>query len=201
MKIKYCKNIMITIKLQGGLGNQLFQIFVTISTAISSGDEFFFIYSDMLGIGKVRPTYWNTLLESLKRYTITNPPYGTKLYTYREPAFHYNKIPELPKTIPNPSMINDNEILMLEGYFQSYKYFKEHQTVIYEMINLKEKLDIELPEWVKMASSIHFRLDDYLEKPQYHTILPLSYYTNAIVELIKREPTIKYILIFNQETD
>lgn len=195
---------MITIKLQGGLGNQLFQIFTTISFALSNKDQFFFIYSDTLPIGRIRPTYWNTLLKLLKCFTIKNPPYGRKLYTYKEQGFHYIPIPALPNSIPSASTINDNEILMLDGYFQSYKYFVEHQSTIYDIIGIEDRIKemaLELPKWVKESCSIHFRLDDYLQKPQYHTVLPVSYYINALNQLLLREPTLIYIYVFNEEND
>jgi hypothetical protein len=195
---------MITISLKGGLGNQLFQIFTTISTALSNADTFFFIYSDTLPIGRIRSTYWNTLLEGLKKYTIINPPYGPKLYTYKEAGFHYIPIPSMPKTEPSPSMINDNEIIMLDGYFQSPKYFIQHKSAIYDMIQINSQLadmKIQLPDWVGESCSIHFRLDDYLQKQQFHTILPVYYYINAINQLLLREPSMKHIFVFNEEND
>ena len=195
---------MITCSLKGGLGNQLFQIFTTIATALSNNEQFFFIYSEILAIGRVRPTYWNTLLQSLKQYTINNPPYGTKIYTYREQHFHYTPIPKLIDSIPTASTINNNEILMLDGYFQTPKYFIEKENIIKSLMKIDEQLDeiiVELPGWVKNACSIHFRLNDYLQKQEYHTILPVSYYINAINQLLLREPTIIHIYVFNEEID
>ena len=52
---------MITCNLMGGLGNQLFQIFATISYAIKSKNKFEFLNLDKLGSGSttIRSTYWN----------------------------------------------------------------------------------------------------------------------------------------------
>ena len=52
---------MITCNLMGGLGNQLFQIFTTISYSINMKIQFAFIDVDKLGGGQtiVRPTYWD----------------------------------------------------------------------------------------------------------------------------------------------
>lgn len=195
---------MITCSLKGGLGNQLFQIFTTIATAIKHKENFFFVYSEKLLTGKIRSTYWNTLLKSLKKYTITNIPNNTKLYTYKEPLFHYVKIPSLPNSKPNGHIINDYEIMMLDGYFQSPKYFIEEQEEIFNLININEQLEeinLELPKWVNNSCSIHFRLDDYLHLQNYHTILPVKYYINAINQLLLHDNTIFDIYIFNQETD
>jgi hypothetical protein len=94
--------------------------------------------------------------------------------------------------------------MLLDGYYQSPKYFAHHQTAIYTLIQLKEQLEETaqtLPPWLKQASSIHFRLDDYINKQQYHTVLPVSYYINAINQLLLREPTLIHLLVFNQEGD
>jgi hypothetical protein len=195
---------MITINLQGGLGNQLFQIFTTISTALKYNESYFFLYTDKLLVGKTRPTYWDTFLQSLKQYTITNKPCSTKIYNYNESGFHYTPITELPCSIPSAKIVNNYEIMMLNGYFQSYKYFIENKVKIFKIINLNEQLnniELELPSWVKYSCSIHFRLDDYLEKQEYHTILPINYYINAINKLLLQEPKLIDIFVFNQEND
>ena len=53
----------------GGLGNQLFQIFTTISYALKYKKEFAFLYTEYLGTGNTiqRKTYWNTFFKSLKK--------------------------------------------------------------------------------------------------------------------------------------
>ena len=53
---------MITCNLMGGLGNQIFQIFATISYAIKSRNQFKFLNLHQLGSGSttVRYTFWNT---------------------------------------------------------------------------------------------------------------------------------------------
>ena len=62
---------MITCNLMGGLGNQLFQIFTTISYAINIKTRFAFIDVEKLGGGQtiVRPTYWDNFLIRLKPFT------------------------------------------------------------------------------------------------------------------------------------
>ena len=59
---------MITCQLMGGLGNQLFQICTVISYAITYNMPFSFKYEELLRVGRERPTYWNTLLKSIKIY-------------------------------------------------------------------------------------------------------------------------------------
>ena len=61
---------MITCNLMGGLGNQLFQIFTTLSYAIKTGNVFIFSDDTILGVGdNIRSTYWETFLLKLKPFT------------------------------------------------------------------------------------------------------------------------------------
>ena len=58
---------MITCNLMGGLGNQLFQIFTTISLSIKTTNSFIFSNTETLDNGK-RHTYWDTILFRLKPF-------------------------------------------------------------------------------------------------------------------------------------
>ena len=64
---------MISVYLQGGLGNQLFQIFTCISYALKHNIEFKLpIYNQnsekaTTGDGHHRPTYWDSFLINLKK--------------------------------------------------------------------------------------------------------------------------------------
>ena len=58
---------MITCNLMGGLGNQIFQIFTTISYSIDSNNQIKFLDIDKLGGGSttIRYTYWNSFFTRL----------------------------------------------------------------------------------------------------------------------------------------
>ena len=62
---------MISCDLMGGLGNQLFQIFATISYAMQSKQPFNFLDKKTL---VNRPTYWNNFLMYLKNFLISKTP-------------------------------------------------------------------------------------------------------------------------------
>jgi hypothetical protein len=203
---------MITIKLQGGLGNQLFQIFTTIAHAFNTNEQFFFHYSETLPPysetvihgGTIRPTYWHTLLIKLLPYTIKNPPYGHNVLTHREPGFHYTPLP-IGGVIHNQ---DKNKVIVLDGYFQSPKYFEKHKDTIIQMIDIDEHLTdfkLTMPKWASESScSIHFRLGDYVGKQQYHTVLPLQYYVNAINQLLLRSTHVRkpeHFIVFSEPSD
>ena len=66
---------MLTCNLQGGLGNQLFQIFATIAFSLKTSNSFFFInkhqlttQNEALNGTTVRYSYWDTFLSGLKPF-------------------------------------------------------------------------------------------------------------------------------------
>ena len=63
---------MITCNLMGGLGNQIFQIFATISYSIKSKNQIKFLKLEKLGGGTttVRYTFWESFFVNLKIFLI-----------------------------------------------------------------------------------------------------------------------------------
>jgi len=193
---------MITCNLMGGLGNQLFQIFTVISTCIRYNVDFIFPYSDTLKIGVERPTYWNSFFKNIKRYTANSENYNSNVFindmlykfqVYHERSFNYREIPKI-----------DN--IMLNGYFQSYKYFHDVQYQVFELIGIREmqaEILNEYPELLneKNTISMHFRLGDYKVKQDCHPILPYDYYEKTL-EMIQSDELLKYrILYFCEKED
>ena len=190
---------MITCNLMGGLGNQLFQIFTTISCAINTRQKFAFIDIDKLGSGQttIRPTYWDNFLSKLKIFTTKMFP---KMLVVKENGFRYNPLNLLEYQGQN---------ICLHGYFQSYKYFAHNYQVICRMIGLEEiktnviaKTNIS-KDYLDATISIHFRLGDYKKIQHYHPIMKLEYYLNAfsLITNISNETEIKNVLYFCEEED
>ena len=190
---------MITCNLMGGLGNQLFQIFTTISCAINTRQKFAFIDIDKLGSGQttIRPTYWDNFLSKLKIFTTKIFP---KMLVVKETGFTYNPLNLLQYQGQN---------ICLHGYFQSYKYFAHNYQVICRMIGLEEiktnviaKTNIS-KDYLDATISIHFRLGDYKKIQHYHPIMKLEYYANALslITNISDETEIKNVLYFCEEED
>ena len=115
---------MITCNLMGGLGNQIFEIFATISYALKSHNNFKFLALDKLGEGAttIRYTYWNSFFSNLKPFLIHNLP---NLHNcIKENGFLYNELP-VSKMInkDRSSFKNLNENFSTEWY-KILKYFK-----------------------------------------------------------------------------
>jgi hypothetical protein len=157
----------------GGLGNQLFQIFATISYAIQTENNYKFTNTVML-FGGTRHTYWDSFLSELKSKTTDMFPAMTRI---KEASFEYNDI-------------DLNEIrgknIMLSGYFQSYKYFEKNYNMICKIIMLtNKKLDVLLrtdytSEILLNSISLHFRMGDYKTLQHIHPIMNYEYYKNAL---------------------
>jgi hypothetical protein len=179
----------------GGLGNQMFQIFATISNAMRTKHRFEFLYSESLGTPDVtiRNTYWNTLFIRLKPFLVNFLPQPMNII--REESFRY-KQPEIPYEGNN----------CIFGYFQSYKYFEENYESICKIIgfqNLKKEYLVQ-----DHVISMHFRIGDYKKNPHIHPIIPYEYYRNSIAHIISEtaniDKNITYTILYfceNQDID
>jgi hypothetical protein len=170
---------MISCKLCGGLGNQLFQIFTAISYAFKYSKPFFFLNNRQLGDGSngstIRYTYWETFLISLKPF-LKNMNEIPKLLFIIEKDFVYEELPENFKK---------NYGTLLVGYFQSPKYFDKYKEPICKLLKIDFKKMIVknkiLINFDKIHSiSIHFRFGDYKKYQNVYTLLTEKYYTNAL---------------------
>jgi hypothetical protein len=167
----------------GGLGNQLFQIFVTISLSLKYKIPFIFEYSDILRIGHHRPTYWNNFLLSLKKFTTLNK---LNYPVYREPSYNYQEI-----ILSNYLGHIKQSGLKLTGYFQSYKYFKDEYSSIIKFIKLSETQEVIKKKYnnyfenKKNVISLHFRLGDYKHIQECHPILNDEYYIKSLNHMVE----------------
>ena len=178
---------MISCNLQGGLGNQLFQIFTTISLSIDNDKKISFSNQKKLGN---RSTYWSNFLISLSNNLIPDNEIN-KSNKYIEPNFHYNEI--------------NNKVNYLDGYFQSYKYFEKNFEQICNLINLdfnkQQVKDNFLPNVDKQLVSLHFRMGDYKNLPNHHPIMSIEYYEKSIEYIISQQNCKLAFLYFCEKED
>ncbi len=186
---------MIYVQLQGGLGNQLFQIFCGISYALENNIKFNIIKTKLDKVSPVdnkslRPTYFDNFLLNLSKFTCDN----INILTYNEVSFIYNKIP------------NINKDFKINGYFQSPKYFENNYKSIIELIELdKQKAEIKdkYNEYFnnKNNISLHFRIGDLKNNKGHGPVLNTQYYRNALKIILEKDNTCDTILYFNEEQD
>ena len=118
---------MITCNLRGGLGNQLFRIFATMSYAIDNNHIFCFKNTYALNNGVTqRHTYWHSLLIFLRKY-LSDSNYIPNMKVVGEKTFSYEELPFITKL----------ENVILDGYFQSPKYFEKNYKHIYDSLQFE----------------------------------------------------------------
>jgi hypothetical protein len=182
---------MITCNLMGGLGNQIFQIFTTISYAIKTHNQFKFTNLDKLGN---RHTYWDTFFVKLKHFTISVFP---KIYIIKENDFTFNEL-------PIEHMMNKD--VMLYGYFQSYKYFETNYKLICRIIGLEQMKEVLLQklnyDFLDNTISLHFRMGDYVNIQNLHPIMNETYYLNCLSYIQSKNKDINYtVMYFCEDSD
>jgi hypothetical protein len=160
---------MITCIIKGGLGNQLFQIFALLSYVHKYNlNSWYILYTDNVGN---RPSYWNTIFFKL-HYWLRNRHYTNMIIFNEEQIDKYNT-----KTFRN--IITKNHII-LNGYFQNYKYFEDVYNIIYNLLDINTwcmKILIKYTYDYKSTTSIHFRYGDYKLLRDHFNILEYTYYS------------------------
>lgn len=188
---------MLSCNLQGGLGNQLFQIYTTIAHAELTNSRFFFsTIRELKSSVTDRHTYWDTFLTGLKPFLL-DPELIDKanLVIVREKGFTYNPL----------SINNQSRIRILSGYFQSYKYFDSYFQTINRLLKI-DTLKVELTnKYLKLINedkpiSMHFRLGDYKKLPDHYVILNAEYYKVALARILEKNAE-TIVLYFCEEPD
>jgi len=178
------------INIHSGLGNQMFMIFNMLSYYIDHCDDYN-IYYDKTNF-KTERYYWDNMFDKIKDKVSDTCDIVKK---YEEKEFNYNNIPEYEDDV------------VLQGFFQSDKYFKHNINKIKGILDIDKKiLDIkkEYPEYFNRKTiAIHFRIGNYYNLQNMHPIKPVQYYLNALKELANKDVMLQdyNILLFCQEVD
>ena len=183
---------MIVCSPSGGIGNQLFQIFTTITYSIKLNRKCLFLYDDISrGCGN-RKTYWNDFLKSIKHLTIKPLPVVSKIIT-DDDIYINNKDDVFYDTI------------LLNGYFQNYTYFDKYKDTLCKFIRLEESIKkmITYDNNFETTISLHFRIGDYVKYPNIYQILPYEYYYKSIYFILNKQQTSMptHILYFCEEIE
>jgi hypothetical protein len=170
-------------KLYGGLGNQLFIMAATIAHAKRVGDEYS-IPTEVTNPHKKNQLAYSFTCVSKKAYDFAGIESGEptdieKAIVYTEPHFHYCPIPEVKN-------------LLLDGYWQSPKYFDDFKDEFLELFELKiEKI---YQGWC----AVHVRRGDYVRFPDHHPVQKSVYYLGAM-DFIYRKTGIRNFMIFSDD--
>jgi hypothetical protein len=183
----------------GGLGNQIFQIFATISFSLKYKTPCKFLNISQLGGGSttLRYTYWNSFFQNIYFFLIDKLP--EPMTIIRENGFVYEQLP-IRRCL--------NQDVMIYGYFQSYKYFQDYYPVICRLIgldkmksNLRHKLNVD-EDYFQDKISMHFRYSDYKKNQLFHPLLNHIYFHNALLNMKTLFPTTSFVVMyFHEEED
>ena len=126
----------ITVRLMGGLGNQLFQIATAAAQAAEHGLDFFLIdgHFDGATTGSHPSKYYSTLYSKIPRRPAL--PDAVRTLPYNERDFHYTDFGAYVA-----SCKKNGAGLILKGYFQSERYFAKHAAFIKDLFTPAEGLD------------------------------------------------------------
>ena len=190
-----------SISLQGGLGNQLFQLCAGLQLMYSSNRNVFFFEQFLFNFGsKRRSLAIRELLHGLNCsryfYLISFPliMFGTK----SKMRFVLN----VPSDI-DPSKMNSN-FLFLNGWFQSYKLVSEvHRFLIERFENSASFAPLVHVERIN-AVGVHLRFGDFESSSKtrkYHGLTATSHFDDAIAYLTSNLTQIDKIIFVTDDLD
>jgi hypothetical protein len=181
--VRFRRSNNVEVVLVGGLGNQLFGL----ATAVSLAKKF-----------DVEVTLNTSQLQS-RPLSIPKQILRGMVCTDKPPLYYRFKSKSLRKIYRNLMLTNSyferefgfegrfnliRKPIRLHGYFQSFRYFEDHQGEIVNLLNDPNNLTDEyngvralLPN---RFISIHFRRGDYLENSDFHPLSTKEYYLSAI---------------------
>lgn len=189
---------MIIARLQGGLGNQMFQYAAAKSLARRNHTDFKLetitsLQKDskrILELSKLQATYTLADYKEVKAFIpfpglYRHVPSLLKHIShgvFREKHFHFD-----------PSFFNTSTSVFLDGFWQSPKYFENISEEIRKDFLVKKELVTKWDDKIKVLQntnsvSVHIRRGDLLnpKAAAYHGILQPSYYENAMGLLRKQ---------------
>lgn len=198
---------MVTIKLNGGLGNQMFQYAFGRAMSLRRGEELILDLSsyDQLARGDtprqfkldqfaIQATIINKQVRPLTASLLWRLRH--RLGTLISKEYHLRFHPEYLKSKEK----------IFDGFFQSYKYFRDYENVIRKDFSIKRSMTGQVKSLADKIGqsesvSIHVRRGDYVSNvSNYHGygVCPIEYYAQAI-DLVKSKTTKPHFYIFSDD--
>ena len=148
---------MISIILQGGVGNNLFQVATAFAFGLKHNAEVIF-----------PTTIENPHYEGQQVHQFTSFKYSDNIIplpTFQEQQFHYKPLPFM-------------DYVCLSGYFQSWRYFNQYRKELLAALDFK---------WEPRGGcAIHIRRGDFLDKPDVHPVITKEYLLEAMKYVVSK---------------
>lgn len=162
---------MIVVKLQGGLGNQMFQY--SAGYALAKDTDLYLDTSFYNNQDGITPRQYN-----LHQF----PKLKANLYSRQQNGKPFVRITEPESYQPIPMFSEQN--IYLDGYFQTEKYFKYARDAICLAFspddNVIEGFKAKYSHLNGNTVSLHVRRTDYINVSHVHTLQSLDYYYDAL---------------------
>jgi hypothetical protein len=161
---------MVSCRLYGGLGNYMFQIATTRAYSVEYNMSDCYPIENAVRVHRNASDYVDTIFSNLNVYNDFN---STNIY--KQGQFGYSKIPKY-------------ESVILDGYFQSEKYFVDYRDWILDLFKPTKDVQIYIDnkfgniDW-NNSTSIHVRRGNYLNLQHNHPVQDINYYSDAIEEI------------------
>jgi hypothetical protein len=180
---------MVITKLYGGLGNQMYQYAAGLSLAQRLNSRHY-LDLDWFEEIKGNPEITQRSYE-LDGFGIQ--PRGISIVDKLQLKLSH------PAVLKEPDFRYDSQFetvsgnILLDGYWQSYKYFEKYSPLIVEAFSFPSSIkpgNKDIIEKMRASNSVtlHVRHGDYATKQgkAYHGLLPVQYYRQAIAQLSKK---------------
>lgn len=209
---------MVIIRLKGGLGNQMFQY--AVARGISSTDRKVFLDTSFYSYNKestealtarkyelsIFPNLRASKINSLCSYALANGGFQrTALKSILFPSITH--VIQKENEFLDFKNISTKRVLLLDGFFQSEKYFKHIKSELlnefaFNYGNYRNDTYVELINSSTNSVAVHIRRGDYMRPAVniYHGVIPLSYYDQAMqkIEFEIEEP---HYFIFSDDIE
>jgi len=220
--------LLLVCKLQGGIGNQLFQFFAMMNVALEFNLEVDFLDMNDLPQRKMNERLFFKIKEHhdfhSRKIDLNHLDSTTTkiMENYVEGSFSYNSLVEVVKKNQQQIKVEQEKdkkntnidifLITFLGYFQSPKYFESRfdQIFSYLELNIKqEQVQAALKEMIpsiddsfwETTVGLHFRLGDYKNLPQYHPLIKIDYYIDALRLIFAKDTNIRTVLFTYENED
>ncbi len=183
-------------KLNGGLGNQMFQYAVAYALAEKNGDN---IKLDLSGFVESENQTYREFALGTFNLSFNSEASHHEVYKYKYKCGIFSMLLKFVKRKIlkkyyedwHPEVLDWKGDLYLDGYFQSENYFLGIVDKIRSEFSLKPKYRNQLDSWEsilkgRISVSIHVRRGDYVSDPKasrIHNICNINYFNNALTYL------------------
>ncbi len=204
----------IYVRLNGGLGNQLFQYAIARSLSLEWGGC---VYLDTQGL-KGKSFLSTHRIYELEYFCIDALISNGFVCIRHSLAKFFPVLLKLLfgiKTIREHTLSFDSSVqsnkpnIYLLGYWQSYKYFSKNAKAIRSDIVLNKPLSIDATKYLNSISAkacsvaVHVRRGDYVSNKaaaKFHGVLPFEYYKNAM-QMLKNAHINAHFYVFSDDIE